>query len=827
MRTLGFCSLAAFFLIFLAACNFTDTNTYQDATYNPQPQSEDIPPETGDDDTWIDDDDDQGPHLPALPKWLRERPYLQNRSLWGQEIDMADPPPVRDLGCMGVGNGKVFGILGNQYPLASWHNLGGPTYQKDLKWFTDKEPWLIVRGHYLSPATQTISRVRTAPIVIASAANQALEWTSVNFAPIYGADTAAEQALISVWIVRNLSRQAISEIYLEIDSNLGKFRESAFLENDYSGRWLSIRPLDAAAEPGDAFNDLWIDVGELQPGEERAIVVPYVFTQTNQNSGEVFQAIQTAGVDALLESTLAWWNEWAGQIATIETPDPKFNELMFTLALSIKVNQATTGALSQMSQYSNTWLRDTHGPSLLYPLIGLNDDFKAMLDYLWGAAVITGNLANAVTVDLDTSDLPAEPDWRNLGTLGGRIRAESPSALVLEHENYLKATGDLDTLEERYDYLWHAVMHQELIDNCLQPFSSDETFEDVMEATFGENIFNEPDDSTLSFYSSLLLMRAAGFMERLATLLGKDEDAADFADLVERVRVCAENTFWMPDLGIYAVKADTATREPYPRPYEDISTMPIWLDALPLTNPRVVSNFETVMDELGHRDGALYSRISPIYNLLFPQVKVGIQTGMSHGYWLNNLDKMFHPTADQAFELWKDVPTAAGFTDEAVVVPEYGHLSIFREPFGIVCDTSARFRSWEAGILGQAFLYHLTGYDYDYYDGTAALAPQLPPKWDTMAFRQLAYNEGRFDLTVTRTENDGRRIVLTTDAATDFTLTLTVPLDAEFAGVRINGASASATAEVNKYGRTVVRVAPFEVPADGETAIEVLAGASR
>ncbi|MFC1888670.1 hypothetical protein ACFL4G_02825, partial [Thermodesulfobacteriota bacterium] len=62
-------------------------------------------------------------------QWLKDRPRLQNRSLWQQEIDMADPPGPRALGCIAVGNGRVYGNLGDQYPLAAWHNLGGPTYQ--------------------------------------------------------------------------------------------------------------------------------------------------------------------------------------------------------------------------------------------------------------------------------------------------------------------------------------------------------------------------------------------------------------------------------------------------------------------------------------------------------------------------------------------------------------------------------------------------------------------------------------------------------------------------------------------------------------------------
>ena len=474
-----------------------------------------------------------------------------------------------------------------------------------------------------------------------------------------------------------------------------------------------------------------------------------------------------------------------------------------------------------MSQYSYTWLRDTHGVSILLPLIGLGDDYRDMLNYLYGVIVLNGNLGNALPIDADVSNLPPPPDWRNLGEFTGRTRAEGPSFFVLEYENYYKATGDLATLTERYDLLWHALVHQQFVDGCLQYFSSDETFEDVMQASFGENILNEPDESLLSSYSSFAMIRAARFMAGLAALLNKTDDAAMFTQLVDNFITCLNDTFWMPDKGFYAVQADTATRVPFPLPYEDVDTMPLWLDVFDRGDPQVVENFETIMRLLGHANGTLYSHIAPVYDWIFPQVNVGVQTGMSHGYWLVNLDKMFHPKADEAFRRLIDVVTPTGFTDEALIVDDYSHLSLLREPFGIDGDTSARFRSWEAGIIGHAMIFHLTGYDYDLVAGTASLAPHLPPEWGHVTLTSLSYGDGRFDLDVRRDKGHGRQITITTDAQTSFVLSLTVPLDGAFQAATINGQSASPTAATNAYGRTVVRFAPFAVPA-GETTVIVV-----
>jgi len=218
------------------------------------------------------------------------------------------------------------------------------------------------------------------------------------------------------------------------------------------------------------------------------------------------------------------------------------------------------------------------------------------------------------------------------------------------------------------------------------------------------------------------------------------------------------------------------------------------------------------------------SRLPAAYRLLFTRVKLGIQTGMSHGYWLVNLDKMFHPVADEAFRRWRDIVTPAGFTEEALIVDDYSHLQVIREPIGFVSDVSARYRSWESGIIGNALLTHLTGYDLDVLAAKVRLAPHLPPEWDHDTWHGLSYGGGRFDLSVSRRGTAGREIVITTDAATSFQLGLTVPVDGTFQAATVNGAPAAPTATANRYGTTVATFDPLTIPASQTTTVDIDAG---
>ena len=483
-----------------------------------------------DDDTAGDDDDDE---VSELPQWLVDRPYLQNRSLWRQDIDRADPPLQRRLACVGVGNGRVFGILGNQHPTAGWHNIGGPTYQMTLKWFTDKTPAFLLRGQELEPQTESISRVRNGAVTIVETQTGPVEWTSVNFAPHYEADPRAETALVSVWIARNTGSQPLDDVALSIRSRMGRVNDGRLSESNLEGNHLDLVFLDATARAGEADHTLVANVGDLLPGQERVVTMLQVFTRNGVGVSSVVEALAQAGIDALLASTVDWWNDWASGLTTVDTPDEKFNDLMRGLAVAIKVNQAREGGVSQMSQYSHTWLRDTHGPSIYLPPLGKAHELKEMLDYLYAAAVIDGDFHNAHPIDYDVSNLPPEPDWDSLGERNGRERAEGPSMLVLEYENYYKATGDLSPVKERYGMLRHAIFGQRYWDGCLIPFSSDETFEDLMEGRVRRELLPDPDDTVLSFYSSLLLIRAATFLSESATAFGYEEDAILLAELAK------------------------------------------------------------------------------------------------------------------------------------------------------------------------------------------------------------------------------------------------------------------------------------------------------
>jgi hypothetical protein len=293
--------LAAAAALVVVGCGDDDDDDHEGNPFD----DDSVDDDTADDDAADDDTADDDTAGEDLPQWLLDRPYLQDRSAWAQDIDLNHAPLIRQLGPVGVGNGKVFGLLGNQYPLASWHNLGGPTYQKDLKWFTDKVPYLWGGGRPRTAQRTAISYVRHTPVVIISADDNELEWTSVNFAPRGDGTDSTQDALISVWIVRNISEHFVGNIWLEMNGWFATFRDGGLMESDLNGRFLYLRPLDADAMQGDRVNVMRVLFDGLEAGAERVVILPLVFVEGEGDPAPVFDAIADPGVDPLLEATVA------------------------------------------------------------------------------------------------------------------------------------------------------------------------------------------------------------------------------------------------------------------------------------------------------------------------------------------------------------------------------------------------------------------------------------------------------------------------------------------------------------------------------------------
>ncbi len=768
----------------------------------------------------------EGAVFEGLPPYLAERPELTDWSLWQSVFDHDDPIPQRCIGGFGVGNGHVFSMVASVVPFTTLHNLTGPHYQKHLRFFSDKIFTLRLKDRPVAWDYERAYRVRGTAVCVVRLDGEELSLWTIDFAPrqegvIHG---PASNTLVRIMVIHNRGPESVSGLSLEVETLIGRAADGMILETV----WDDARKLAAGfTTPGLPVSEegkrLILDIDEIPPRGELVTPFALAFATCGGNPRPALDTVALLGPERLLDETLAAWKRFTGDGARIITSDRRFDDLVEGLSVTIATQQAATGGVSEMSEYSHTWLRDIMGPARFYTLIGRIPDYRRMLDYYWLAALDRGNIANALELDIQPAAPPPQPDWESLPTLSGRESAEGPSYLILHYKAYLDATGDWGPLIERYGMLRHALIHQDFRHDCLLPFSDDETFRTAMAATFGHSLFNEYQTTHLSANSSFLWVVAAQFMEEVARHLGFVWHADEYRAMVRDVRDCTEQHYWLESDGFYAPMIDIHTLAPVDRPYEDINTKPLWAGYLAPDDPKAQANILNSLEALDSEGGLYYSPLHPIYRPVARLLgfEKGIVTGMTYGYQLDNLARIDHPLAEEAFLMYRRFFHDCGNVSEDQVVDDFGRAAYFFEPFGFLCDLTARYRSWEGGINGAAMLRYLFGLELDALKGRIRLAPHLPAGWDLARMEKARLGAHRFDITV---EDDGRTRRVRVDRLTGpLLIDAMVSVEGGIEAVFVNGDSVQPFIE-SQWGRARVRLPGLFADDLSPLTIEVIKG---
>jgi hypothetical protein len=696
--------------------------------------------------------------------FLDGRPWLLDLSSWaGVGCGEGEPDDARHMGDFGVGNGRVFALSGYACPINTLHTMAGPDYQQEGDFYPDTATQVFVAGAAPATVHGRMFRVRHTAILVAAESLGDLDLVTVTFAPTgSGVTEAAERALLRVAIVRNVSKATVSGVEVRT-SDATSARD---------GRARSL----VALEPADAADPSAVALGDLAPGAEQVVALAYVTALDADHEAETVAALRATTLDALLEATRDGWGAFLGRTARLESPDPRVDDLLEGMVVTIRTQQTYLGGVSPMSRYSLMWLRDTAGAVRFFLRMGLHEDARAMLDYLHLAAIMRGDIANALALDYAPDPPPAEPDWASMPPMEGRTSAEGPSHLPLMASWYHQATGDSSLAEAQYELLKRAVLAQSVDGDGLLGFSGDETYRAALAASLGLDLEHDFVACCTSANSSFLFVAAAEALALEASVLGRDDDAAALRERADVVRAAAEAVYW--SAGAYAPFRDRSTPDTLPPPFEDVSLAPLWVGYGAPDDAHQQENVGTVVTRLGRDDGSIQSPLDPSYhNVLGLNVTDGIYTGMVPGFGLYDLGAVDHPRAEAAFNLLGIAASPSGNFAEYQIHDDHSALQVLYNPNGGMGDMTARYRPWEGGINVDALVVYLTGFEPEMIAGHVHLAPRLPNGWPRMSWTGLRAGADRFDLLVEQ-DHGRRRVTVTPTTGGTLTLYVDVPLPA-------------------------------------------------
>ncbi|MBW2525110.1 MAG: hypothetical protein JRI23_13085, partial [Deltaproteobacteria bacterium] len=514
------------------------------------------------------------PFVPAGSFVAAHPEAFERISGWATHVEgpVEERPDVGHRGALGVGNGWVFAMFGVGDPLNSMHSMVGPTYDRTDRFFGDYAVGLGPAGTSEPPAfdEEWAARSLSAPVVMTRGRLGSLVLDTVDFAPTT-TDALERSCLLRVLTVRNTGATASEPqdvVVMPANANDVTALPSGALREEVEGRALQS---GFVGFDGDNEGEVlrW-SLDPLAAGAEAQAVLQHCALPSDTST-----VMPSPDVHALLDATATAYRGWERELVQVELPDRMMADFIDGMKLTMKTQTTATGASCPMSNYTRTWARDNIGPTLAWLALGAHDDVRAMMDYLYGAVLVGGDLQNSYDADLDLSDLPPAPDWDAMPPLGGRVAAETPSYMVWMYGALYAHAGASSRAEQRWGFLRRCLFAQDFGPDLLLPFTGDETYRGAMNITFGLGIEYGHADKSYSANSSLLWLGAAHHFERLAAALGRFDD-------VERVRaqyVAVESalidSYRLRD-GCLSTHVSRETGERWPAPYEDVALKATW-----------------------------------------------------------------------------------------------------------------------------------------------------------------------------------------------------------------------------------------------------------
>ncbi len=660
-------------------------------------------------------------------------------SRWSTHVTADTRPGPGQLGAFGVGNGHVFAFVGYADPLSTLHSMVGPTYERHDGFFGDYVVALETPEGRLEFEEEWAGLSVDTPVSLTRGRAGHVMLDTLDFAP--WTEGPERSCIVRVLTVQNPGG-TVDGLRLVIDPFRTVTAEGHVGVETQGTRHLATGFADGGGE--------WVDgiltrsVGDLTEGDFTATLLHCAA------DGEP-PTLPDDDVVSWLAATRAAYREWEFDMLVVEAPDPMVQDFVDGMKRTLITQTAASGGSAPMSQYTRTWARDNIGPALAWIALGGFTEARAMIDYVYGAILIEGDLANSYPVDLDVSDPPPPPDWGAMAPLSGRVGAETPSYMVWMYTDYVRATGDTSVLDERWGFLERCLFAQDFTEDDLLPFTDDETFRAAMNVAAG--LFPEYPhlERSLSANSSFLWLGAArGFIEA-AERIGRDAAAERARAMYADVEFATLDTYLLAD-GCFASFVDRESGDRFP-PFEDVATKVTWAGWLDGDDPTAAASIECLLDRFAVRPGVVRSPVHEDYDGV-AAFSGGVYTGMLPGYTLSALTEVGHPAAADAFrELATHVSTSGNFQEYYDAGTEDG-LQLLYDPSGEIGDYTAKFRPWEGGINLRAVIDYLTGWDADATTRTIAIRPHLPPGWPSMTIDPMMVQGDPFVIQVDR-EDDG------------------------------------------------------------------------
>ena len=530
----------------------------------------------------------------------RTFPALEDLSYWQQHRMQPEGQTIdkRKGGVFPVGDGRVFTYMGLGRRANTMQALTGPNYQTQRSWapkghFGEMSLDLMEGGKRVSLESQSLWKVRGANVVITEDA----EGEFNHPGPLaLSTVTFSLGRTIHRWVeVRNRGKtpRRIS-LLLSWDGSQG---QAGQLSATNPGMGFQAR-LDCSLEGKTEGNALRIDLGTLAPSSTKSFILNLKTRAANQGFEDA--KADEASFEKALSDSLRWWSKKLRGTTRVTSDRRDIQDLLedWKVLMTIQVSEPS-GAVIPMINKREVSVRESVGPVLAFLRYGMTEDAKRILDYLYKAAIVTGELRASYPLNLDLSQAEAKLSQKSFSWKSIQFpKTEIPAWMILMHEWYYRTTWDQEFLTERWPFLEACL--KGMRGDPLGSFASsgDEkylggAFFSLFPQRVGPNCFfpaDAPNRRTRSFMNSVLYMMSINALSELGEdfdrkAAGVDRKDQKFKskrkDFFENFHIDylqkMEAIFWLPKEKRFAPFRSPITFRPHTAPYGIPNLLPQWI----------------------------------------------------------------------------------------------------------------------------------------------------------------------------------------------------------------------------------------------------------
>ncbi len=452
-----------------------------------------------------------------------------------------------------------------------------------------------------------------------------------------------------------------------------------------------------------------------------------------------------ATVPALYSGTAAFYATLFDRTLTLHTPDAEFNDALRWATVSIEQSRVVMASGSNTASGSGTASKEASGLAggwftsgdsarpgfgwffgrdTLWTLFAVNSfgDFalsRSATDFLLAHQRADGKMMH------EYSQTATDVDWAHLPYL--YAAADATPLFVMEMEDYVRASGDLDYLRRHWDNVRRAFA-----------FTRAHTTDGVYDNTEGTGWVEEwvPKLPHQEIYLAALDQQSAESFSRLALLMGDRALSAEARGTADAIR--AKLAGYRGADGTYAFSRNAdGTYEAVPTIFPAVAWWSGHL-ALPAAAPTFRGwdgpRFAT---DWGLRsvatDAAIYDPISYHHGSVWP-----LYTG-----WVAMAQYRTGRAAQAFANLQADARLTTLEDPGAITEVISGE---FLEPLG----RSSSHQLWSSAMLLAPAVRGLLGLEVDALNHTLRLAPQLPAAWDEITADYVRVGDDSFHIAIER-----------------------------------------------------------------------------